>query len=215
MTRSRWKNKALLIDRKVANLSFSRITVTFTIADLSNMDQTQEPDEFQDEAYDDEQDVNDIIGQGKGGVSKKDIRTAPEDRIAPADREFEDEEFDDGERETSFPVRASIKIERAGKGALLIEALADDGEFTIDSVLHFSKPELAEPKSAEQEWTRRALYTGPQFGTLDEDLQLLLEKYLQERGINTRMALFIPDYIDYKEQKEYLRWLGNVKSFVE
>jgi len=29
------------------------------------------------------------------------------------------------------------------------------------------------------------------------------------------MALFIPDYIDYKEQKEYLRWLNNVKSFVE
>jgi complement component 1 Q subcomponent-binding protein len=53
------------------------------------------------------------------------------------------------------------------------------------------------------------LYTGPPFNNLDEDLQILLEKYLEERGINTRLALFIPDYIDHKEQKEYIRWLNS------
>ena len=55
---------------------------------------------------------------------------------------------------------------------------------------------------------------GPPFNNLDEDLQILLEKYLEERGINTRLALFIPDYIDHKEQKEYIKWLNNVKNFV-
>ena len=39
-------------------------------------------------------------------------------------------------------------------------------------------------------------------------------RYLEERGINTRLALFIPDYIDHKEQKEYIKWLNNVKNFV-
>lgn len=61
----------------------------------------------------------------------------------------------------------------------------------------------------------RALYTGPPFNNLDEDLQILLEKYLEERGVNTRLALFIPDYIDHKEQKEYVKWLNSVKQFVE
>ena len=32
---------------------------------------------------------------------------------------------------------------------------------------------------------------------------------------NTALAIFVPDYIDMKEQKEYVRWLENVKSFVE
>lgn len=42
-----------------------------------------------------------------------------------------------------------------------------------------------------------------------------MEQYLDERGINTNLAVFIPDYIDVKEQKEYLAWLGRVKGFVE
>jgi complement component 1 Q subcomponent-binding protein len=58
------------------------------------------------------------------------------------------------------------------------------------------------------------MYAGPPFGNLDEDLQVLFERYLDERGINTSLALFVPDYIDFKEQKEYLSWLENVKGFV-
>jgi complement component 1 Q subcomponent-binding protein, mitochondrial len=60
------------------------------------------------------------------------------------------------------------------------------------------------------------------------------EKFLQERGINESLALFIPEYAEYKEQKvrrgheywellhsvlttrrqEYARWLKNVKAFI-
>ena len=29
------------------------------------------------------------------------------------------------------------------------------------------------------------------------------------------MALFVPEYIDVKEQKEYTGWLQRVKGFVE
>ena len=49
---------------------------------------------------------------------------------------------------------------------------------------------------------------------LDVD-RMLLERYLDERGVNTALAIFVPDYIDMKEQKEYVRWLENVKGFVE
>ena len=58
-------------------------------------------------------------------------------------------------------------------------------------------------------------YTGPPFQQLDEEVQSLMESYLDVRGVNTALALFVPEYIDVKEQREYLGWLGRVKSFVE
>lgn len=84
-----------------------------------------------------------------------------------------------------------------------------DGEIVIEHVNYFSKGELADPKSIDQDWSKRQLYTGPPFGNLDEELQVLLERYLEERGVNTALALWIPEYIDFKEQKEYLNWLSS------
>jgi complement component 1 Q subcomponent-binding protein, mitochondrial len=86
--------------------------------------------------------------------------------------------------------------------------------FVIDNVYYHKSAALANAQTAEADWERRGVYAGPPFGNLDEDLQVLLERYLDERGINTQLALFIPDYIDFKEQKEYMRWLENVKGFV-
>jgi complement component 1 Q subcomponent-binding protein len=144
----------------------------------------------------------------QGGKVDGNFRIAPEDRVAPADREEFDDEYEE-ETGQGFPSRANIRIERPGKGALAIEATIQDGDVIIEDVAHFSDAKLADPKTAELSWSRQSLYTGPHFNQLDEDLQILLEKYIEERGINTRMALFIPDYIDHKEQKEYIRWLNS------
>jgi complement component 1 Q subcomponent-binding protein len=66
---------------------------------------------------------------------------------------------------------------------------------------------LAHAATAEKDWARQSLYAGPPFENLDEDLQTYLERYLEERGINAELANMIPDYIQVKEQKEYVRWL--------
>jgi hypothetical protein len=142
-----------------------------------------------------------------GHTQDGNIRMA-NDGNSPADREELDDEYDEDAGQ-GFPARVSVNIERPGKGALAIEATAQDGDFVIEDLYYFPKADLADPKTAEKDWERRALYTGPPFSNLDEDLQILLEKYLEERGINTRLALFIPDYIDHKEQKEYVRWLDS------
>jgi complement component 1 Q subcomponent-binding protein len=42
---------------------------------------------------------------------------------------------------------------------------------------------------------------------LDDNLQIQFERYLEERGINSAMAVFAVDYIDSKESQEYLQWL--------
>lgn len=159
--------------------------------------------DYQDRALGDEQDEN--INQG----DEKNFKVAPEDQL-------EGEEGAESEEEpASFPARLNIIIEKAGKGALAVESVVQDGMVVIDNVYYYTDPAHAHAKTAEKVHERQDLYVGPPFGNLDEDLQILLERYLDERGINTALAIFVPDYIDMKEQKEYVRWLENVKGFVE
>jgi complement component 1 Q subcomponent-binding protein len=148
----------------------------------------------------------DNINQG----NEKNFKVAPEDSVSRADREDAEEE-----EEPSFPARVNVVVEKPGKGALAIETVAQDGMIVIDNVYYFADAAHAHAKTAEKIHERQDLYAGPPFSNLDEDLQVLLEKYLEERGINTALAIFVPDYIDMKEQREYLTWLSNVKRFVE
>lgn len=190
-----------------------KIRITFTTADLNS--NVPGEDMAEDAAFDDaDMDVQSGGANTKGAINQGrgqdgNIRVAPEDRVAPADREELEEDYDDDGSQQGFPAHASIRIERPGKGALAIEATAQDGDFLIEDLYYFPSADLADPPTAEKDWSRRTLYSGPPFNNLDEDLQILLEKYLEERGINTRLALFIPDYIDHKEQKEYIRWLNS------
>jgi len=165
----------------------------------------------------------------KGTTSGGNTKVQPNRDNARADRpelEEDDENMDEGDDRggrgdgsgAGFPVRLAIRITRSSSptsGALAIDAVAQDGEIIIENLYHYATTQLADPKSAEDDYARRNVYTGPPFGNLDEDLQILMERYLEERGVDTNMALFVPDFVDWKEQKEYLGWLGNVKKFFE
>lgn len=128
----------------------------------------------------------------------------PEDRISPADREMDGME---PENEPDFPARVNITVEKPGSGALLIQTVVQNGYFQIEDLSYFAKPDLAHAQTAEKDWARQALYAGPPFGNLDETLQGFLDRYLEERGIDSELATMIPDYIQVKEQKEYVSWL--------
>jgi complement component 1 Q subcomponent-binding protein len=180
-----------------------------SMQDSSLMDEMDDPADIPESAQSGGANTKGSISQGRR--SDGNIRVAPEDRIAPADREELDDEHDVEEPEPSFPAHLSISVERPGKGVLEIDAVAQDGLMVIENVNFVKDKKLLEPGNVELANT----YTGPPFGNLDEDLQVLFEKYLDERGINTTMALFVPEYIDFKEQKEYLGWLNGVKNFVE
>ena len=203
------------------------IRVSFSIADL-NAGMDPEEDTFDDDKalYDepDPSDVDAVNAQSGGANTKgainsgstpnKNFNMAPEDRVAPADREelMDDESASrekDPNAEPSFPARINVMIEKSGKGTLQIETTAQDGEIVIENVLYFANAELADAQTAEMEWKRRNLYEGPPFGNLDEDLQVLFERFLDERGVNTALALWVPEYIDFKEQREYLGWLSS------
>lgn len=190
-----------------------KIRVSFSIADLDAM---EDPDAFnEDPALGDEEDMEGGAGSmQQGGAQSKGATTAghtkggnvnvvPEDQVNDELDEGADEDY-----EPTFPARISVTIEKPGdNGAIQFESTAQDGQVVIENVYYFPKKEFADAKTAETDYARRAIYTGPPYGNLDEDLQVLMERYLDERGINTALALWAPEYIDFKEQKEYLNWL--------
>lgn len=90
---------------------------------------------------------------------------------------------------------------QANKGALTIDAQADSGVFRIENISFYKDSKLATELTAEADWKRRGLYIGPQFPTLDDSLQAQFETYLEERGIGEDLALFVPLFAEYKEQK--------------
>lgn len=183
-----------------------KIRVSFSISDLQNLN-----DEFNDNALEDELDATDrAINQP--GSDPKHPNVTSEDKVSPADRE--NEEFGE-EAEPAFPVNVSVTIEKPGKGAMHVDAVAGSGMFNIVDLHYFEKADMATAESPEKEFTRRDLYAGPPFANLDEDLQSLIERYLDERGVDTALATFIPDYIDFKEQREYVNWLNSMRKFVE
>lgn len=200
--------------------SLNRIRISFTIADLNTMD---EDDQYGDDNAQFDEEEAELSNNQSGGAQSKgtinqgrtldgNLNITPEDRVAPSDR-ADDESPEDANLEEesgpAFPARVFVKIEKAGKGALQIDATAEDGQISVHNVFYYPKSELASAETAELDWSASKLYSGPPFGNLDQDLQLLLERYLDERGINTELALWIPDYIDFKEQREYVDWLSS------
>ncbi|AEO59913.1 hypothetical protein MYCTH_2308582 [Thermothelomyces thermophilus ATCC 42464] len=176
-----------------------KITVSFSIADLHNY----EPDMMEDPAMEDE--LDDI----EAGRS-------PQERGGAADLDQEaNEDLEAGSDEAAVPCRLNIVIEKPNKGALNVEALAQDGAIIVENLYYYSDPKLAHSTDPAAVHAAQDTYPGPPFGSLDEDLQILMERYLEERGITQSLALFAPDYMDYKEQREYVAWLKNVKNFID
>lgn len=181
-----------------------RIKVECSIADMHT---NQEMDDMEeDPALDDELDLEDVTSGGKRTINQTKggkVDVAPEDSIAPADRDVSEGVAEAG----SFPLNLNITIDKGAAGATNIIARAEDGDIVIEYVHFYPKAELIEPKSTEATKEAQNVYGGPVFGYLDLELQQMYETYMQERGINAQLALFLPRYVEYKEQREYVKWL--------
>ncbi|XP_004491994.1 uncharacterized protein At2g39795, mitochondrial [Cicer arietinum] len=123
--------------------------------------------------------------------------------VAP--EENDDEDADDNEKndsESSIPLVVTVF---KGNGVCLefgVTAFPD--EVSIDS-LSIKKPDELEDQ---------LLYEGPEFTDLDENLQKAFHKYLEIRGIKPSTTNFLQEYMFSKDNKEYLIWLKNLKSFI-
>ncbi|CAM8942610.1 unnamed protein product [Rhodiola kirilowii] len=59
-----------------------------------------------------------------------------------------------------------------------------------------------------------SLYRGPDYETLDSDLQIALVKFLRGRGIDEGFSSWLLLYLHRKEQGQYVDWLRKIEAFV-
>lgn len=50
---------------------------------------------------------------------------------------------------------------------------------------------------------------------LDAKIQKELKEYLEARGVNDELSVFLHEYMMNKDRTELIQWFGDVKSFVE
>ncbi|KLP01209.1 MAM33-mitochondrial acidic matrix protein [Fusarium fujikuroi] len=159
------------IVKLVRDFGDEKITVSFSIADITNYDPYGEESALEDEGFEDE---------GAQGSQ----------RNARANEEIDEELEEDAEEENNPPINLSIVVEKPGKasGALNIDASAQEGHIVVENLFYYTDASVA---------------------------KVLMERFLEERGITQALAVFVPDYVDVKEQREYTRWLNNVKAFID
>ncbi|KAI1624973.1 mitochondrial glycoprotein [Exophiala viscosa] len=191
-----------------------KIKVALSIADFDNLADEDEYDGIEEDgALDDEAEYRPkAINQSGAKGGKFDIK--PEDSIAPVDREGDEGAMMDDGAGPAYPLHLTITITKPNSQAIEIRAVTTEN-VEIETITFFAKDSLVEAQNPKDAQEARSVYAGPPIGNLDPDLQAMLERYLEERGIDAQLAQFLPTYVDYKEQREYVKWLGDVKSFVE
>lgn len=95
---------------------------------------------------------------------------------------------------------------------MVYEWTSNDTELSIGQVVHTNDVEKFKktPLHERSEY----FYLGPEFASLNDELQLTLSQYLVDNGIDQPTVAFIEVMSLDKEQRLYLKWLQDVQSFV-
>ncbi|CDK26376.1 unnamed protein product [Kuraishia capsulata CBS 1993] len=88
-----------------------------------------------------------------------------------------------------------------------------NSQFSVNGITNFDSVDLALAETAEAETQRQLKYTGPLFENLAEELQESIQSYLVSRGLDEELADFVVAYSAYKENQEYVNWLGKLEGF--
>ncbi|EXJ60323.1 hypothetical protein A1O7_04475 [Cladophialophora yegresii CBS 114405] len=191
-----------------------KIKIKLSVSDISEY-----PAEDDFDAIDEDGALSDEdFGAGRKTANQSGARggkvdVMPEDSIAPADRA--EGEAEDDQPSPAYPAQLTITITKPGNKAIEIRAVAQDGTIEIENLSFFPKESLLDAQSTKDAAEARSLYAGPPVDELDPELQQMLQQYLEERGIDEELASFLPEYMDYKEQKEYVKWLEDLENFVK
>ncbi|KAI9296438.1 mitochondrial glycoprotein [Neoconidiobolus thromboides FSU 785] len=112
-----------------------------------------------------------------------------------------------------FPIKCHIIISKLKKGSILFDSVVSDGFFGFIQIKRFENQEV-QPIQAIKQIHLNSRLVGVPFEVLHEELKSGFEDYLEVRGIDHNMAKFIRDYISFKEQNEYMRWLNSLSEHV-
>ncbi|XWS56622.1 hypothetical protein CRYUN_Cryun09bG0102100 [Craigia yunnanensis] len=118
--------------------------------------------------------------------------------------EGEDDDGDDYEKPSKSSIPLVVTVSKKGGPSLEFNCTAFPDEVAIDSLT------VRNPDSEDE-----LAYEGPDFHDLDENLQKAFHKYLEIRGIKPSTTNYLHEYMINKDSREYLRWLKNLKKFIE
>ncbi|KAK6234249.1 hypothetical protein QUC31_006655 [Theobroma cacao] len=126
--------------------------------------------------------------------------------LVTGDEQEEDEDNDEGdyEKPSKSSIPLAVTVSKKGGPSLEFNCTAFPDEVAIDSLT------VRNPDSEDV-----LAYEGPDFHDLDENLQKAFHKYLEIRGIKPSTTNFLHEYMINKDGREYLRWLKNLKKFIE
>lgn len=126
------------------------------------------------------------------------------------DDEFDDDEDDEGSDDggplASHPF--TVEVAKAGTTRVMRFECSTEGEELAVQRVALEDPELGAGDEIERP------YDGPQFSTLDPDLQSHLYSFLWSRGVDRDFVGHLFDSVVRKEQAEYVKWLKDVQGFV-
>lgn len=136
-----------------------------------------------------------------------------EDGAAEAAFENEVDDF-----EASFAnVKVLVSKPKSNDGLFFNLILQDSAEgFQVDYFNY--KPNVSEflaHVEKENTFLTNFEYQGPRFSNLDESLQITMESFLEEKGIDTELADFVFSYAEVKEENSYRQLLDDVAKYLE
>ena len=95
---------------------------------------------------------------------------------------------------------------------MIVEATSMDTEISINNVS--ISDDVSAVKNKHRFERQISGYAGPDFSTLDERIQTSLNEYLAGYGVNEHLAAFIECMSLDKDQRLYMKWLSNLKDFI-
>ncbi|CAN4116044.1 unnamed protein product [Withania somnifera] len=118
----------------------------------------------------------------------------------------EDDAVNSGEENEPQPtVPLSVSVSKENGLSLEFDVRAFPNKFSLCGI------SIKEAKSSSNHLDNRGLA----FSLLNESLQKSFYEYLEVRGLTGSAANFLLEYVISKDTKEYIRWLKNIKSFIE
>jgi len=124
---------------------------------------------------------------------------------------------EDEEEEPAQAVRFGVTVSKGGKTVVLSCRSDAEGHIDVESVVvRDGDAESVLAALAGGEGMHAALYQGPEFTELAEDLQQSFNDYVvKECGLDENVAAYIIMYSDYREQEEYLSWMKTAQDILD
>eukprot|EP01012_Entosiphon_sulcatum_P000321 TRINITY_DN100508_c0_g1_i1.p1 TRINITY_DN100508_c0_g1~~TRINITY_DN100508_c0_g1_i1.p1 ORF type:complete len:228 (-),score=44.96 TRINITY_DN100508_c0_g1_i1:118-780(-) len=157
------------------------------------------------------------IHEAPGSVLVKATRTVKGEDITVQYTVPKDLAVDENEQ-TVIPV--DIIVRKAGRGGLEFQCTVEhqDGSpvLIVQRFAHFDEAHAATlvDETAEADYQRDLRYGGPLLADLESDLQEAIAEFLEQRGVNDDIAVWVWDHVRVKENKEYVRWMKGIQNFL-